>query len=269
MGHPFIHLHYAYEYDSAEVASEALALGSTEYDFVHQYFDSAPPDTSTYKTRDLEEIVDKVRLDKRFDGLASHPGFLNTFALHATREAAVLEHYNAWEYDGSPKEFESLFDTAVRLAIETTGPAEQFDFFLIHVLTVAHALRAILPNAPQEFRVPIVKQFAMWTIVIYCAQLRRKVNHGAIASTDIKGRDWTRVVEQTLTNEWSLDSHYVKVVRALKVGEELYGEKDGWYLKAALDFVDRFNGWTGFGPGVSKIEGAPPSAPGWKTQGPH
>lgn len=246
-----------------------MALGATEYDFVHQYFDSAPPDTSTYKTKDLGEILDKIRLDKRFDGLASNPGFVNTFVLHATREAAVLEHYNAWEYDGSPLAFEALFDTAASVAIETTGPDEQYDFFLIHVLTVAHALRAILPNAPQEFRVPMVKQFAMWTIIMYCAQLRRNINHQAIASIDPKSRDWTWVIEQTLTNEWSLDSHYVKVVRALKVGSELYGEKDGWYLKAAVDFINRFNGWTGFGVGVAAVEGAPPSAPGWKPQGPH
>lgn len=250
VGHPFIHLAYAYEFDSKEVASEALSLGCTEYDFMHQYFDSPPPDTSTYKTKDLAEILSRVIEDKRFDGLSEHPGFLNTFTIHATAEDALLEHYNAFVLDDLEGQFEDLFDVAARVAVETGDAAQQFDFFLIHVLTTLHAIRVISPHAPTGHRYNIIKQFVMWTLLIYVAQLRRPVKQGLIKAVDLKDRDWDWVRENALTNQFSLDSHYVKVIRALKVGEELFGSKDSWYLKAAVKFVDEYKEWTGFGLGV-------------------
>lgn len=256
VGHPFIHLHYAYEFDSVEVASEALSLGCTEYDFVHRYFDSPSADTSTYKTRHLKDVLLRVQQDKRFDDHFELPGFMNTFTLHAKCEAAILEHYNAWDLTDYSQQFEDSFDFAVRLAVGTGSSEAQHDFFLIHVLTVAHALRVILPNAPDKHRNPILRQFVMWTIVIYCAQLRPAINSSSIQNSAIDKYDWAWVQEKALTGKWSLDSHYVKVVRALKFGADMYGEKDGWYLKAAVRFITDFHGWSGFGVGVEGMEGA-------------
>lgn len=252
MGHPFIHLAYAYEFDSKEVASEALSLGCTEVDFMHKYFDNPPADTgkSTYKTKDLLEILGRVVDDKRFDGLFEHPGFMNTFAIHAKAEDVLLEHYNAFVLDDVEVQFEQIFDVAARIAVETGDAERQFDFFLIHILTAFHALRVILPYAPVEHRGNMVKQFVMWTLLMYVAQLRRPVQTDLVKKVDLKGRGWDYVRDQALNSRFSLDSHYVKVVRALKVGEELYGEKDGWYLKAAIKFVDEYREWTGFGLGV-------------------
>ncbi|EHY52808.1 hypothetical protein HRR83_007641 [Exophiala dermatitidis] len=252
LGHPFIHLAYAYEFDSKEVASEALSLGCTEVDFMHKYFDNPPADTgkSTYKTKDLLEILGRVVDDKRFDGLFEHPGFMNTFAIHAKAEDVLLEHYNAFVLDDVEVQFEQIFDVAARIAVETGDAERQFDFFLIHILTAFHALRVILPYAPVEHRGNMVKQFVMWTLLMYVAQLRRPVQTDLVKKVDLKGRGWDYVRDQALNSRFSLDSHYVKVVRALKVGEELYGEKDGWYLKAAIKFVDEYREWTGFGLGV-------------------
>lgn len=237
------------------MASEALSLGCTEYDFVHRYFDEPVPDTSTYKTKHLQEVLGKVRQDKRFDGRFELPGFLNTFTLHEKCEDAILEHWNGWLLDDYSQQFEEVFDFAVRVAVQTASARVQYDFFLIHVLTVAHALRVILPYAPEEHRNPILKQFAMWVVIMYCAQLRRRIYAGSIDAVDLDGRDWQWVQEKALTSQWSLDSHYVKVVRALKFGADLYGEKDGWYLKAAVKFVSEFNEWTGFGAGVEGMDG--------------
>lgn len=263
VGHPFIHLAYAYEFDSREVASEALSMTCTEYDMMHGYLDNPPPDTSTYKTRNYEEILARVRADDRFKGHFDLPGFLNTFTIHATCEAALLEHWNALsleggESDGIAARFEELFDVSVRLAIDTGDADEQFDFFLIHILTVVHGIRILLPTCfPRARWESIYRQFWLWTLLMYVSQLRRPIHDGAEASKnyDLQGRDWAWVENRALTDKWSLDAHYVKVIRALKVGPELFGDKDGWYLKAAVKFIDQFSGWVGFGKGIDDFPG--------------
>ena len=100
----------------------------------------------------------------------------------------------------------------------------------------------------------MLRQFVMWSIIIYCAQMRRQVDKGAIESVHLAGRDWEWVRQAALNGKNSLDAHYVKVVRALKVGAELYGEKNGFYLKAAVKFVSEFSEWTGFGRGVEGMD---------------
>ena len=258
MGHPFIHLAYAYEFDSKEVASEALSMSCTEYDMMHGYLDKSPPDTSTYKNRNFEEILARVRDDKRFDGHFDLPGFMNTFTIHGTCEDALLEHWNAFEVeDGIGTRFEELFDVSVRMAIETGDAKSQFDFFLIHILTVAHGIRVLLPTCfPKQRWNDIYRQFWLWTLLMYIAQLRRPIDIESSRKVELNGRDWKWVEERALTDKWSLDVHYVKVIRALKVGAELFGEKDGWYLKACVKFIDEFDGWVGFGKGVDDYPGA-------------
>ncbi len=252
VAHPFIHLAYAYEYDSKEVASESLSMASTEYDMMHGYIDNYPPDTSTYKTADFEEILRRVKEDKRFDGHFDLPGFMNTFTIHQKAEEALLEHWNALDMtEGIDKRFEQLFDVSVRLAIETGDKESQFDFFLIHLLTVAHAIRLLLPTCfPKSRWNDVYRQYWLWLLLMYIAQMRRPIDPESSNKVELKGRDWKWVEERALTDKWSLDSHYIKVIRALKVGAELFGEKNDWYLKASVKFIDEFDGWVGFGKGV-------------------
>jgi hypothetical protein len=232
-------------------------MACTEYDMMHGYLDTPPPDTSTYKTRDYEEILARVRADKRFAGHFDEPGFMNTFTVHGTCEAALLEHWNALDVtEGIEARFEELFDVTVRLAIETGDAKTQFDFFLIHLLTVAHAIRILLPTCfPRQRWHDIYRQFWLWILLVYVAQLRRLIDTDASNRVELNGRDWKWVEERALTDKWSLDAHYVKVIRALKVGSELFGEKNGWYLKASVKFIDEFDGWTGFGKGVEGYPG--------------
>jgi hypothetical protein len=261
VAHPFIHLAYAYEFDSREVASEALSMTCTEYDMMHGYIDKYPPDTSTYKTRSFDEILARVRDERRFDGHFNEPGYMNTFTIHYTPpcEAALLEHWNALDIDGTDDietRFEELFDLSVRLAVETGDATAGFDFFLIHILTVCHGIRILLPTCfPKQRWNDIYRQFWLWTLLMYIAQERREVKAGCSNDVDLRGRDWKWVTERALTDRWSMDSHYVKVLRALKVGAELFGEKNGWYLKAAVKFIDEFGGWTGFGKGIDDYPG--------------
>ncbi|CZR65089.1 uncharacterized protein PAC_14989 [Phialocephala subalpina] len=249
LGHPFIHLAYAYEFQSKEVATEALSLGCTEYDPTHQYLDRYPKNDSAYSSTSLAGIITSIHSDQRFGGYFNQPGYINIKTILSNQEGAILEHWNAWGVDEPTKQLESCLDVAVLLAI-CTNSSEQYDFFLAHVLTVGHALRVLMPHFSPEQQVSVLRQYGLYTILVYIAQLRPPFSKVDIESVDLEGRDWDWVRQRALTATWSVDSHCVKVIRALKVSAETWGEKDDFYCKAAVKFVMEFNNWTGFGLGV-------------------
>ncbi|CAF5142437.1 unnamed protein product [Rotaria sp. Silwood1] len=53
--------------------------------------------------------------------------------------------------------------------------------------------------------------------------------------------NWNYVIERILNTELMNDVHAVKVLRALKDAEKVYGYKDGFYLKTAVKTVDNVN----------------------------
>ena len=64
VGHPLIHLGYAYELNSRTIAIEALALGACFYSSLHKYIDD-PKYTkpSHYQSTSLLEILRRVKDD--------------------------------------------------------------------------------------------------------------------------------------------------------------------------------------------------------------
>ena len=249
VGHPFIHLAYAYEFQSKEVATEALSLGCTEYDPTHRYLDHYPANNLTCSLNPLADIITSIQKDQRFSGYFEQPGYINVSNILSNQEGAILEHWNSWGVDDPAKRLEDCLDLAVLLAI-CTNSSEQYDFFLAHVLTVGHALRVLMPHFPPEWQVSVIRQYGLYTILIYIAQLRPPFSKVDVELVDLKGRDWDWVKQKALTATWSVDSHCAKVIRALKVSAETWGEKNDFYCKAAVKFVTEFSDWTGFGLGV-------------------
>lgn len=252
VGHPFIHLAYAYEFRSKEVAAQALSQGCTEYNAMHTVLDQAPPDTSKYKTTSLAEVFEKVRQDPRLDDLFSEPGIANLDVLSQEQNiAVVLEHWNAWEITDLVAQFEECCDLAVVLALSNGNRRDSFDFFNAHIMTVAHALRVLWHYVPTDRRASILKQYALFGIMTYICQLRPRFSLDWIDAVEVDGRDWNWVVETALAHKWALDAHFFKVVRAPKVFQETFGRKDDFYLKAAIKYVTEFAGWEGYGQGVA------------------
>ena len=256
VGHPFIHLAYAYEFNSSSVGTEALSLGCTELDMWHDILDHPPPDSSTYKTTSLADIVLQVRQDARLDGLFSQPGFENNYYLFDNFHDLLLEHWNAWDVVDPLQQLEQISDLSVLLAISSANRDMEHDFFLVHLMTVAHAFRVIWHEVPKGRHALILKEYAMFAISVYVAQLRRSFDMSSIESFDLDGRDWQWVVNTALSHEWALDSHFFKVVCAPKAFAETYGEKNGFYLKAAVKFLVEFTSWTGFGQGMDGFDPA-------------
>lgn len=249
MGHPLIHLAYAYEMSSREVAMEALGLAATCYNSMHTYLDDPVPSQleASYHSTSVFEILDKVRTDKQLDGLFATPGDHNLQKLFENREAVLLNHWNAWEIQNPIEQLRESQELAVALLVATRKePTEKYDFFLVHTLTTSHAVRVLLPLIPAKFQIPLVRQWWLFTLAAFISQLRPEISMDAVRGFDLKGRDWEWAAKQAVKGEYSVDAHYVKVLRCLKEVAATWGDHDGFYLKAAVKFADEFNGWGGF-----------------------
>ncbi|KAF2682458.1 hypothetical protein K458DRAFT_59101 [Lentithecium fluviatile CBS 122367] len=264
LGHPLIHLGYAYELHSRTVAIEALALGACFYSSVHKYIDD-PSFTkpSPHRSTSLLDILHKVKDDKRFDGLYDHrSGDISKVLVE--REEAFLEYWNVWELPDPERQFEESQRTAVAILVGTEPPAEsKFDFFLVHLLTSSHAVRILLPLIPAKFHMNLVRQWWLFTLAVYIAQVRPGINLDTIKDYDLKGKNWKFVLDKALNSAHSLDAHFVKgkqrhysrlfcllaiaALRSMKVASETWGDPEQYYLKAAVKFADEFGDWGGFG----------------------
>ncbi|KAF2397524.1 hypothetical protein EJ06DRAFT_463027, partial [Trichodelitschia bisporula] len=242
LGHPLIHLGYAFELSSPTLAIEALAMTSCAHNFLHKYLD----DPSYTKPSILAastplDILGKIAQDPRFD-LFSTPGSGNIAPLFEAQEAAVLEYWNAWDLSNAKEQFEKSQEAAVAMLVGTHESDSKYDFFLVHLLTTSHAVRIVLPCIPAQHQISVVKQWWLLAIAVYIAQLRPKIDLGRINGVDIKGRDWQSVDKAALTGKGALDAHYVKALRAMKEAAKTWGN-ERYYLSAALGFIDGFGGW--------------------------
>ncbi|KAL6720684.1 hypothetical protein ACLMJK_002609 [Lecanora helva] len=250
LGHPLIHLGYAYEVSSRDVAMEALGLATTSYSFLHKYLDepfyTKPP---AYSASSPMEILKNVSVDERFDNLFSHPGADNIGPLFAAHEAALLDHWNAWQLPNLWSQFRDAQYAATALLVATHERrySRDFDFFIVHLLTTSHAVRILLPLIPAKFHTSLVRQWWLVTIAVYVAQLRPHITIRSILDYEVGDRDWPWAEKQAVECKWALDAHFVKAVRAMKVAAETWGDTEQYYLKAACKFADEFDGWGGFG----------------------
>ncbi|CAH0003400.1 unnamed protein product [Clonostachys byssicola] len=253
LGHPFIHLAYGYEFNSKEVIAEALSLGCTEYDQMHAYLDTPPPDTSTYKTRRIADVLENLRNDKRFANYTKNLGFANMFTLFGKFEPAVREHFTSLIVDNADEQLLDWLQTAAALATTAATIEGGYDFYIAHILTVGHALRILMPYIPEEHKIPVMKQFGLFAILVYLMELTPSYDPASIRSYKAKSDGWKAIYQDALASQWFTDVHWSKVVRALNMVEEVRGSEDEFYKKAADKFIREFEGWTGFGLGVDAI----------------
>lgn len=231
---------------------EALGLAATNYNFLHKYLeDPIYKKPSTYSTTSPLEILQRVRNDKRLDGLFEHKGSANIEPLLEHHEAVVLEHFNAWQISDPEKQFKDSQHAAAAVLVATyEAGGNAYDFFLMHTLSTSHAVRILLPLIPDEFHIPLVRQWWLLTLVVYIAQFRPNIDLEYVANYDLKGKDWEWVDKKAIESEWGSDAHYVKALRALKEAAKTWGDEEKFYLKAAARFAIEFASWFGFGLGA-------------------
>lgn len=213
VGHPLIHLGYAFELQSRELAIEALGLVATHYNFMHKYIDdpSYSKTPSSFSSTSPLEILRKISQDKRFEGLFESHGYENIEPLFEAREELVLEYWNAWTIKDPMKQFQESQEAAVALLVATvpTG-THAYDFFLVHLLTSSHAVRILLPFVQQKYHVSLVRQWWLLTVSTYISQLRPTINEELIGRPNLGGKHWKYVEDKALSSPWANDAHYVK-----------------------------------------------------------
>lgn len=254
LGHPLIHLGYAFELNSREVAMEALGLVATCYDPKLASLLEHTPSSQSNSTNDLFEVFDRVHSDKRLDGIFDKYGSDNLSHLFADEAltSLLLEHWSSWKIVDPTKDFAQSQQLATNLLI-ASGPSvggHGYDFFLVHLLTTSHAVRILIPFIPVEYHVKLVREWLLITIAIYIAQLRPAIKQSFVTEFDLQGRDWEFAEHTALEGKKKFDAHFVKAIRATKEAHKLWGDPKGaenFYLKAAVKLASEFDGWGGFG----------------------
>lgn len=228
VGHPLIHLGYAYELQSKEIATEALGMASVCYNDLHKYLDESSYTTeSTYSTTSPLEILHKIHEDKRFDGLFDGPDVGKISWLLENYENLVLEHWNAWTIVDPIKQFRDSQEAAAALLVRTVEPGTRaYDFFTCHILTTSHAVRILIPFIPKKFHVSLVRQWWLLTILVYITQMRPKINEDVEPPP---AKQWNYVEDRAVNGAWATDAHYVKGKRFFL-----------WRILACTNSVQRF-----------------------------
>lgn len=253
LAHPLIHMGYAHELSSRTIAIEALGLVACFYNDWHIYLDD-PKYTkpAAHPTDSLFSILEKVRSDPRFDNLSDHLGSDNIDKILANEELAeaMLEYWNSWDLKKPTEQFAESQKLAVALlvAAQSSGSNKDYDFFAVHLLTGSHAVRMLLPFIPNKYHISLVRQWWLFTLLVYISQLRPKINIDTIKLVELEGRDWKFVTDKALTGKWNTDAHYVKSLRSIHEASRTWGDPSQFYLKAAVKMAEEFDGWGGFGP---------------------
>ena len=134
------------------------------------------------------------------------------------------------------------------VAAQTPKDDKSYDFFAVHLLTTSHAVRVLLPLLPSKFHIPLVRQWWLFTLLVYIAQLRPKINIDLIKLVELEGRGWEFVTEKAVKGKYRTDAHYVKALRSMHEASKTWGDGNQYYLKAAVKMAEEFDGWGGFGP---------------------
>ncbi|KAI1150505.1 cell cycle checkpoint protein RAD17 [Nemania diffusa] len=236
LGHPLIHLGYAYEMDNKEIGIEALGLTATQYNFLHKYTDD-PSYTkpSSLKLSSPRELLAKMASDKRLKDLFEEPGYNNLGPLFEDHEDLVMEYWNAWSLDDPKKQFQESQEAAVSLLVATVPPGtHSYNFFIVHLLTTSHAVRILLPVIPANFHISLVRQWWLLTVAVYAILKCPKIDPDYIKPGDVAGKQWNYVEDKVLNGAYSTDAHFVKAVRAMREAARTWGDVHEHYLAAAV-----------------------------------
>lgn len=211
VGHPLIHLGYAFEMDCKELALEALGLTCVQYNFLHKYLDDKSyTRPSPFTSRSPLELLVKATTDERFNKLPKDPSLGDLEAIFDDHQELVMDYWNSWEIDDPLKQFELSQEAAVALLVATVQPETHgYNFLLVHLLTTSHAVRILLPFIPAKYHVPLVREWWLLVLAIFIIKGRPKPEPDNI-TRDLKGKNWKYVVDKALNSAWATDAHYVK-----------------------------------------------------------
>ena len=223
VGHPLIHLGYAYEMDSKEVAMEALGLACIEHNFLQKYTaNSRYTRPSPLASNSPLDLLVQMSKDERFKILPDKLELGDLEGLFEKHEDLFLEYWNAWEVDDPTNQFQLSQEAAVALLATTVKPGTHaYNFFLVHLLTASHAVRVLLPFVPPQHHITLVREWWLLVIAVFIVKGRPLPDPDNLEK-DIGGKNWEYVEKKALASQWLNDAHYIKGKWSLQISSMQY-----------------------------------------------
>jgi hypothetical protein len=124
--HPLIHLAYAYEIQSKEIAMEALTLAAIHYEsFPRRFLDKGAPSSKdpSKAAKSPFEVPPGIYLDSRLDSFTKTPGRERLEPLLANYESVILEYWrDSWPITNPTEQFREALDVSVAPLVGTRSP---------------------------------------------------------------------------------------------------------------------------------------------------
>lgn len=183
------------------------------YNKQHIYLDdpsyTKPP---SWVSDDPFAVLQRLQQDSRLDNFFAEPGSDNYEPLveDNEKEKVVLEYWNSWTITDPNAQFEAAQRIAVATLVTSPQSGAKFDFFLCHLLTSSHAVRIIAPNIPRKWHVPLIREWWLFVVTAYIAQLRPKIDPSKIEAVELAGRGWKYVDDRAVNGDHNKDAHFVK-----------------------------------------------------------
>ncbi|PHH65518.1 hypothetical protein CDD81_2298 [Ophiocordyceps australis] len=246
LGHPLVHLGYAYEFDSKEIAMESLALACIQQNFLQKYAsDASFIRPSTQPSNSPLHLLHRLSRDERFQRLPDSPDSSHLEAFFDQHVDLAMEYWNAWKLDGEIEQFKLSQEAAVALLLGTADArTKSYNFFVAHLLAASHGVRVLLPNFAPQYRVALIRDWWLLVIAVYIMIGRPRFASLKMTERDLGGKDWAHVKGRAIGISWRQDGHFLKCIRAMGGAASTWGDPDRTYLCAAVTFVDTFNGWS-------------------------
>ena len=251
LGHPLIHLGYAFELNSRELAVEALSLATTCYDQQLASLLSLPSASTSPPTSDLFEIFSRVYNDKILPTFPNVGDGNIKFVLKNQQHLnSIKSHLHAWTITNPTLQLVQAQCQASLILVSTSPQlgGHGYDFFLVHALTTAHAVSAMLPHVPSPHHATLLQAWLLMVLLVYTAQNRPRLDRNYVKDFELRGRRWDFVRGQALDGKHASDAHFVKACHAMMTATEATadGDEREWFLRCAVRFASEFERWGGF-----------------------
>ncbi|KNC97361.1 uncharacterized protein SPPG_07288 [Spizellomyces punctatus DAOM BR117] len=255
--HPLIHIGFGVEFSSPLVTAEGLAEACTHQPKMKPVLDASrkhselnqPASHSKYNTKRIVEFFDTLRKDPRLDGLVTVENDDKTAATIQKCAEVIAEYANLWTIEETPAGIQdalhTLFHTTTDLYASTGlrpgHPASpRLDFFLLHLLTATLATRHLLPHLSIDASRDLLHAHFTICLTFYIARGRPPVQPTLLLALPVKNspalKTWEQIVHYAHESE---DLHVPKVIRTLKIAEEMYGPENDLWIQVARLTIDK------------------------------
>jgi len=241
-GHAIIRLAYALQMDNKELGMEGLALAAIHYRPVFKNINAETakrPENSVQKP--LFALLMNIVQDDRFQASSETAVHIDEAA--ERYEAEILEYWNAWDITNATEQFEQA-QRALTSAVNCSydSGAGTCNVTLAEVLSTTHGLRVLLPSLPARHHASLLRQWWMFTILKLIVGQKSRL-YVAEPTMDISEKDWKYVQHKTLNSPWSHDAVALQAIETMMVASQTWDDKDYFYLRSAINFVDKFQKW--------------------------